>query len=78
MVNDETHEELDKIMMAVDEQCIQRGEPILSIMARLDDGAIGGATRYIIEKYKLRREGESDKELINRLEVEAHDFYIKK
>jgi hypothetical protein len=66
--------EIEEHLTAIDKQCIDNGEPILSVLVRDDDGRISHVTLASILKYKLARPEESLTETILRLQQEAFAF----
>jgi hypothetical protein len=60
----------NEILRQVDADQIAAGAPILSILVTLG-GGLCSVTEESIEKYKLRRPGERDTDMIRRLREEA-------
>ena len=58
------------ILRQVDADQIAAGAPILSVLVSLE-GGLNSVTEESIEKYKLRRPGERDTDMIRRLREEA-------
>jgi len=64
------NEAQNEILRQVDADQIKAGAPILSVLVTLDSGPCS-VTEESIEKYKLRKPGERDTDLIARLRKEA-------
>jgi len=58
---------VDDMLCAIDDQRIEEGRPILSVLVRHDDGAVSTAFWVTVKKHSLRLEGEDDATLIKRL-----------
>jgi len=58
------------ILREVDAKQIAAGAPILSVLVSLE-GELTSVTEESIEKYKLRKPGERDTDMIRRLREEA-------
>lgn len=72
----ERNPELDALMREADHDCVMRGEPVLSVLVRDNDT---GEPCHIfwesVERYQLRRPGESDAQLDNRIMGEVYLFH---
>jgi hypothetical protein len=70
--------EIEAVLEAVDEECHRKGQPILSCLTRTDDDQISPVFLRSVEKYGLRRPGESDAAVYQRLLAEAYAFNRKR
>lgn len=62
---------MDAMLCAIDDERIEEGRQILSVLVRCDDGAVSTAFWMTVKKHNLRLPNEDDATLIKRLSKSA-------
>jgi len=70
-----TDSEIEETLRLIDAECVSKNEPILSCFVTKDDGQPSPVFFESVEKYNLRKPGESDQEVRDRIQNESHEFY---
>lgn len=63
----------DLLLEEIDDNCVKLGLPILSVLVRYQDGRVCDAFWWSVKKHGLRKDGESDEQVEERLKAEAFD-----
>lgn len=78
MSGDPSKEVLDAVderLRDIDDEEISHGRPPLSVLVRHANGRVGQAFWDTVKKHGLRRDGETDDQVVARLEKEAFHKY---
>jgi len=66
---------MDDLLCEIDDDAINDGTPIMSVLVVHDDGAVASAFWTSVEKHKLRLPLESDEACIARHRKAAHEYH---
>lgn len=66
---------LDALLREIDDAEVSEGRPPLSVLVRHANGRVGKAFWDTVEKFNLRLEGESDDQVVARLEQEVFNLH---
>lgn len=70
-VDPRTVSTVDVLLREIDDTEVPEGRPPLSVLVRHSNGRVGQAFWDTVEKFNLRLEGESDDQLVARIEQEV-------
>lgn len=69
------NEEINHVLRVLDEDRVNQGAPIFSVLVVHDDPYLLSSVFWeSVRKYNLRKAGESDREMIDRIRTEAYEW----